>query len=139
MAAIFGGILLVHLALLKEFLYLSFDPRMAATQGYRSGVWNLLFYASLGLAIAMAIKSVGVLLMFAFLVIPAAVGLVVARRLLGVFVVSMATAAVAVFGGIWLSYAYDYPSGPMIVAVLGGLLAIAGAGRLGLRGAGVGG
>lgn len=139
MAAIFGGILLVHLALLKEFLYLSFDPRMAATQGYRSGVWNLLFYASLGLAIAMAIKSVGVLLMFAFLVIPAAVGLVVARRLLGVFVVSMAAAAVAVFGGIWLSYAYDYPSGPMIVAVLGGLLAIAGAGRLGLRAAGVGG
>lgn len=135
MAAIFGGILLVHLALLKEFLYLSFDPRMAATQGYRSGAWNLLFYALLGLAIAMAIKAVGVLLMFAFLVIPAAIGLVVARGVFGAFVVSMLAAAVAVFGGIWVSYAYDYPSGPMVVAVLGGLLAVAGLGRLGVRAA----
>ena len=136
MTAIFGGILLVHLALLKEFLYLSFDSRMAATQGYRAGAWNLLFYALLGLAIAMAIKAVGVLLMFAFLVIPATVGLLVARRVLGVFVASVLTAALAVFGGIWLSYAYDYPSGPMIVAVLGGLLAVAGLSRLGVRAVG---
>lgn len=138
MAALFGGVLVVHLALLKEFLYLSFDPRMAATQGYRAGAWNLLFYALLGLAIALAIRAVGVLLMFAFLVIPAAIGLVLARRLAGVFAVAIAAAAVAVFGGIWLSFEYDYPSGPMVVAALGGLLAVAGVARTALRSVGVG-
>lgn len=129
LAAVFGGILLVHLALAKEFLYLSFDPGMAATQGYRAGAWNLLFYALLGLAIAMAIKSVGVLLMFAFLVIPAATGLVMSRGVAGTFVVAVVAAAASAFLGIWLSYAFDYPSGPMVVATLGGLLALAAAVR----------
>ncbi|MDX1623483.1 MAG: metal ABC transporter permease [Gemmatimonadota bacterium] len=132
-AIVFGAILLVHLLLYKEFLYLSFDPRMAATQGYRAGGWNLLFYALLGLAIALAIKAVGVLLMFAFLVIPAALGLVLVRRMGGVFAVAMAAAAVAVVVGIWLSYRFDFPSGPMIVAVMGGLLALGGTARLAVR------
>lgn len=129
----FGALLLAHLAFFKEFLYLSFDPAMAATQGYRAGWWNLGFYALLGLAIALAIKSVGVLLMFAFLVIPAAIGLAVTRRLAVVFAVAMGSAAIAVFLGIWLSYRYDFPSAPMIVAVMGGLLIAGALGRLAIR------
>lgn len=123
----FAGILAVHAALFKEFLYLSFDPTMATTQGYRAGRWSLTFYLLLGVAIALAIKAIGILLMFAFLVIPAALGLLVARGLRGTFGVAMASAIVAVFLGIWLSFRFDFPSGPMIVAVLGGLL-LAGAG-----------
>jgi ABC-type Mn2+/Zn2+ transport system permease subunit len=130
MAAAFGAILLAHLAFYKEFLYLSFDPAMAATQGYRAGVWNLGFYALLGLAIALAIKSIGVLLMFAFLVMPAATGLVVSRRLVGAIAVAMGSAAASVFIGIWLSYRWDFPSAPMIVAVMAGVLAMSGVFRL---------
>lgn len=130
LAAAFAGLLLAHLVFYKEFLYLSFDPAMAATQGYRAGLWNLGFYALLGLAIALAIKSIGVLLMFAFLVIPASLGLVVARRLAWVFVVAGASAALAVFVGIWLSYLWDFPSAPMIVAVMGGFLALGGVVRI---------
>jgi ABC-type Mn2+/Zn2+ transport system permease subunit len=129
LAIVFGAILAVHLLFYKEFLYLSFDPEMAETQGYRPGRWSFAFYALLGLAIALAIKAIGILLMFAFLVVPAMVGLAVARKLAVAFLVAMTTAAVAVVIGIWLSYEYDYPSGPMIVAALGGLLAIGAAGR----------
>ena len=129
LAASFAGILAVHVALFKEFLYLSFDPMMAATQGYRAGRWNLAFYVLLGVAIALAIKAIGILLMFAFLVIPASLGLIVTRRLGGVIATAMASAALAVFIGIWLSYRYDFPSAPMIIAVMGGLLAVGGAWR----------
>lgn len=122
LGVVFTGILLVHLALFKEFLYLSFDPAMAQTQGYEAGRWNLAFYLLLGLAIALAIKAIGILLMFAFLVIPAALGLVVARGLRGTFAVAIASTAIAVYVGIGLSYQFDFPSGPMIVAVLGALL-----------------
>jgi ABC-type Mn2+/Zn2+ transport system permease subunit len=122
LAVVFIIVFVVHLLFYKEFLYLSFDPQMAETQGYRPGRWSFAFYALLGLAIALAIKAIGILLMFAFLVIPAIVGLTVARRLAAAFAVAMASAAVAVFLGIWLSYEYDFPSGPMIVAALGGLL-----------------
>ena len=129
LALAFAGILIAHVALFKEFLYLSFDPTMAATQGYRAGRWNLAFYVLLGVAVALAIKAIGILLMFAFLVIPASLGLVLTRRLGGVFLVAMASAAVAVYLGIGLSYRYDFPSAPMIIAALGGILAVAAAGK----------
>jgi len=125
LSATFAGILAVHVALFKEFLYLSFDPVMAATQGYRAGRWDLAFYLLLGVGIALAIKAIGILLMFAFLVIPASLGLVLTRRLGGVIAAAMVSAALAVFLGIWLSYRYDFPSAPMIIAVMGGLLAVA--------------
>jgi ABC-type Mn2+/Zn2+ transport system permease subunit len=82
------------------------------------------FYVLLGTAIALAIKAIGILLMFAFLVIPATLGLVLTRRLGGAFGIAMGSAGAAVFVGIWLSYRYDFPSGPMIIAVMGGLLAL---------------
>ncbi|MFN2419862.1 MAG: metal ABC transporter permease [Gemmatimonadota bacterium] len=129
LSVVFLLILAAHILFYKEFLYLSFDPQMAETQGYRPLRWSLAFYALLGLAIALAIKAIGILLMFAFLVIPAMLGLTIARRLGVAFIVAMAGAVVAVFLGIWLSYEYDYPSGPMIVAALGGLLALGVVGR----------
>ena len=70
------------------------------------------------------LTGLGILLMFAFLVIPASLGLVVTRRLGGGFVIAMVSAAAAVYLGIGLSYRYDFPSAPMIIAVLGGLLGI---------------
>lgn len=124
LAGAFAGILAIHLVFFKEFLYLSFDPTMAATQGYRAGRWNLVFYLLLGVAIALAIKAIGILLMFAFLVIPASLGLVSTRRLGAAIGVAMVSSAVAVFVGIWLSYRYDFPSAPMIIAVQGGLLVL---------------
>ena len=96
LAAGFLLLLLVHVSFFKEFLYLSFDPVMAATQGYRAGRWNLAFYVLLGTAIALAIKAIGILLMFAFLVIPASVGLALTRRLVPAIVVAMVAAAAAV-------------------------------------------
>lgn len=133
LAVVFGAVLLVHLALFKEFMYVSFDPAMAATQGYRTDRWNLAFYLLLGLAIALAIKAIGILLMFAFLVVPAALGLLMARGLIGTFAVAVASAALAVFLGIYLSYRFDFPSGPMIVAVLGGLLMLGAGYRFAVR------
>ena len=130
---VFAGILAVHVALFKEFLYLSFDPVMATTQGYRAGRWSLAFYLLLGGAIALAIKAIGILLMFAFLVIPATLGLIVTRRLGAAFALAMLSAAAAVYLGTWLSYRYDFPSAPMIIAALGGLLVIGLAGRAVVR------
>ena len=64
---------------------------MATTQGYRAGRWSLAFYLLLGVAIALAIKAIGILLMFAFLLIPATLGLVVTRRLGASIAVAMSS------------------------------------------------
>ena len=59
LSVVFLLILAAHILFYKEFLYLSFDPQMAETQGYRPLRWSLAFYALLGLAIALAIKAIG--------------------------------------------------------------------------------
>ena len=84
-------------------------------------------------SVALAIKAIGILLMFAFLVIPASLGLALTRRLVPAIAVAMAAAAAAVYVGVWLSYRYDFPSAPMIIAVLGGLLALGVAARAVVR------
>ena len=72
-------VLLVHTAFYKEFLFVSFDRETARAMGYRVTRWNLLLYFSLGLVIAFAIQTAGVLVVFNFLVLPAVTGLLLAR------------------------------------------------------------
>lgn len=133
LAIAFAGILLGVAAFHKELLYVAFDPAMAATQGYRVGGWNLAFYLVLGIAIALAMKAIGILLMFALLVVPAAIGLALTRSVGGALAWAAGSAAASVYVGIYLSYRFDFPPSPMIVVVLGAGLAVAGVARLAAR------
>src|ERR687885_177982 len=65
-------VLLLHAAFYKEFLFVSFDRETARTLGYNVAFWNVLLYLTLGLVIASAMQFAGVMLVFNFLVLPAA-------------------------------------------------------------------
>jgi ABC-type Mn2+/Zn2+ transport system permease subunit len=118
-------VLLVHLLFYKEFLFVSFDRETARTLGYRVGGWNLLLYLTLGLVIAFAMQFAGVMLVFNFLVLPAVTGLLLARRMAGVFLWSMLSAVVAAVIGFTLSVPFDLPTGPAIIVVSGALALLA--------------
>jgi ABC-type Mn2+/Zn2+ transport system permease subunit len=118
-------VLLVHLALYKEFLFVSFDRETARTLGYRVGAWNLLLYLTLGLVIAFAMQFAGVILVFNFLVLPAVTGLLLARGMAGVFAWSAASALVAAVVGFTLSVPFDLPTSPTIICVSGALMLLA--------------
>jgi len=115
-------ILLVHRVFYKEFLFVSFDPETARTLGYRVNRWNLLLYLTIGLVIAFAMQSAGVLLVFDFLVLPAVTGLLVAESMAGTFIVAGASAALATVLGFVLSIPFDLPTGSAIIAASGVLL-----------------
>jgi ABC-type Mn2+/Zn2+ transport system permease subunit len=112
-------VLLAHLIFYKEFLFVSFDPETARTLGFRVTRWNLFLYFTIGLVIAFAIQSAGVLVVFNFLVLPAVTGLLLARSMGGTFLVSGLAAAAAVLGGFVLSIPLDLPTGSAIIAVSG--------------------
>jgi zinc transport system permease protein len=112
-------ILVIHFALSKEFLFVSFDPETAQTLGYRVTRWNLLLYLTIGLMIAFAMQFAGVLLVFNFLVVPAVTGLLLARTIRGAFGYSIGAAVTAAVIGFALSVPLDLPTGPAIVAVSG--------------------
>jgi len=102
----------------KEFLLVSFNPDSARASGVRVGLWNLLLYALLGLAIAFGIRAAGALLTFSYLVLPGLAGVLVARKTWHVPALAIAIAVVGSVAGILLSVRWDLPSGPMIVAAL---------------------
>ena len=114
--AVFTGLALCHLLFMKEFWMVSFDPEMAQTLGLRAWWWNFLFYLSLGVAIALAIRAAGVLLVFSFLVLPPITGLLLSSRKGWVIVFSVVSSLLAAFIGVWLSYTYaEISTGPAIV------------------------
>jgi manganese/iron transport system permease protein len=119
-------IALVHLLLFKEFTLVSFDREYAQTLGYRARSIELLFYLTLGLMIAVAIKVVGTLLVFGYLVLPAVTALKLTRRMNVAFVLAIGAAVVATVAGIYLSAweGSNFPMGPAIVASSAVLLAL---------------
>ncbi len=120
LAAIVG----LHLLCVKPFVFVSFDPETARTLGVRTRLWTMLLYTSLGATIALTIHVVGILVVFALLVIPPICGLLLGRRLPSVFLVSVMVGLAGVVGGLLLSFHADLPSGPAIVAFLGAIVGI---------------
>ena len=72
MGVLAAGALLVMALLFKEFKLLSFDPAFAASLGYPVGKLNLLLTSLIVVAIVIGIQTVGVILMAAMLITPAA-------------------------------------------------------------------
>lgn len=73
------------------------------------------------------------LLVFSFLVVPVAIAFQFTDRI-GVFaVISWIPGALASAGGLWVSFRYDLPTGPVVVCMFGLLLLAAYLLRRGLR------
>jgi zinc transport system permease protein len=119
------GVLVVHTLFFKQFLFVSYDPEMAATLGYRVVGWDLLLYMTFGIVITLAMQSVGVLLVFSYLVLPGVSGLLLGRRLRSVFAWSIATSALGTMLGFVASVAFDLPSGASIIVMMGVLTGVA--------------
>ena len=117
MLCVFLAVGLVHLLFYKQFLFVSFDPEMAQTQGYSRRGWELLFYLALGLTLSVAIQYAGLLAVFSYLVIPAVTGLLVARRMPTAFLVAVGTALASTLAGFCWALRSDLPTSPPIIAV----------------------
>lgn len=119
----------------KELLFVGVDPEAARAMGIPVTALRFLLLTLLAVTIVASVRLVGIVLVSAFLVIPAATGQAVARSLRTMLVLAVASAVGSVVGGLWLSWTWDLPSGATIVLVAAGLFFVGMlAGRL--RGAG---
>ena len=125
---------LFHFVLRRRFLTISFHPEQAEQAGWKVKWWDFWFYLSFGVVITFSVPVGGVLMVFTFLVVPAAIAFLFTRDLRKLAYIAWGSGALASFLGLWLSYKYDLPTGPLIVCMYGVLLAAAGA----LRKLGVG-
>lgn len=100
---------------LRAQVLLTLDEAMAKAQGVAVRSHRTWFIVLLSLAVAIAIKAVGVLLVNAFLVIPAATAKLLSQRFAAFVLLSTIVGALSAVLGILLSAALNLASGPSIV------------------------
>jgi zinc/manganese transport system permease protein len=129
LAAVYLVIGTFHWVLRRRFLTISFQPETALAHGWSIRWWDFLFYLSFGIVITFSVPIAGVLLVFSFLVVPAAIAFQFTRRYGPLAIVSWLAGAAASAAGLLVSFRYDLPTGPMVVVMFGLLLLVAGAAR----------
>jgi zinc/manganese transport system permease protein len=95
--------------------------------------WDFFFYATFGLVVTSSVALAGVLLVFSFLIIPAAIGMLYAQSVARQLAIGWAAGSATSLAGLAVSYAWDLPTGAAMVCVFGAALAIAGLVRIKAR------
>ena len=127
---VFVAVGVVHFALRKNFLLISFDRDAAYARGLRVRWWDFLFYATFGLVVTIFVRVAGVLLVFSYLIVPAVCGVTLARRISARLLIGWAISFIGGIAGLFVSFWWDFPSGAAIVCTFGALLVLVALARL---------
>jgi len=109
----------------KPLLRISEDYNDAFSRGMKVVLWDFLFYALVGFVIVVAVRIAGVVVVFAFLIIPATTSALFSSRWGTRMLVAWSVAVIASIGGLLFGYYLDFSFGPAIALFLGGELTIA--------------
>jgi len=120
-----GGVLLLIGLLYKEFLVLSFDPVLARTLRLPVRALDNLMLVMIAVTIVVSLQTVGVALMVAMLVTPAAAASLLTRRLPAMMALSALIGACSGVAGLYVSYHWSVASGAAIVLVCTATFALA--------------
>lgn len=125
MSVLAAAALLVLVIAWKEFKLLSFDPEFAASLGLPVKRLDALLTLLLVVAIVIGLQTVGVVLMSAMIVAPAAAARQWSRRLMPMVVIAAAIGVVSgVAGAVTSSLTPRLPTGPTIVLMLSAVVAV---------------
>src|SRR5262245_50596088 len=91
-----------------------------------SWLWEFVFYATFGVVVTSSVALAGVLLVFSFLIMPAAVGVLLADGFVRPLGIGWLVGTLASAAGLAASYAFDLPTGATMVCGFGAMLALAG-------------
>jgi zinc/manganese transport system permease protein len=105
-----------------RFLLITTNSEEAYRRGWRVRWWDFLFYFSFGVMITFSVEIGGILMVFAYLVIPACVAILLHARMRSRLVIGWLVGVVGSGLGLVGSYYFDLPTGPAVVVVLGLIL-----------------
>lgn len=124
--ALLGTVAMLTVMLLwKEFKLFSFDPEFAASLGFPTRLLDVILTGLIVIAIVIGLQTVGVVLMSAMIVAPAAAARQWTERLHIMVLLSGAFGAlVGLLGAITSSLVQRLPTGPTIVLFLGAIVLV---------------
>lgn len=120
-----GTALVITLLLWSRLAYAIFDSELAAVSGVPVAALEYLLLGQTAVVIVVAVKTVGVVLVSSFLIIPAAAGRLVGTTLARATVLAVVFGAAGAFVGLIASYHLDVPTGATIILTHCALFAIA--------------
>jgi len=112
---VYAALIVFHWLFRRRFTRLTDEP--GAERSPR--LWDFLFFATQGVITVLIVPVAGVLLAYAFLMIPAAVALLFTRHWAKALALGWGAGFVACLLGLSSSYCLNWPYGPTIVLALG--------------------
>ncbi|WP_426385811.1 metal ABC transporter permease [Latilactobacillus curvatus] len=123
-AIVLGLVILFVSFFYKELLITSFDETYAKTYGLKTQVLHYGLMLVLTLVTVSALQTVGIILVVAMLITPAATAFLWTDRLVTMLFLSAGIGAVSAISGLYFSYTLNWASGPAIVLMAAVLSAI---------------
>lgn len=116
---IYSAIGIFHFIFRKKFLLISQDADRARREGVSVVFWDFLFYMTFGFVVTSSVKIAGVLLVFSYLIVPAACAMLlingISRRLVLGWIIGFLVSIL----GLFVSAKWDLPTGAAVVACFG--------------------
>ena len=113
-------LLSVVVTMLFSFSYnnlfaVTFDENFARAAGVRAGIWNALLAMLASVTIVLGMRIMGAILISSLIIFPPLSAMRLCGSFKGVTLLSALSSIVCFVVGLFLSYALDLPSGPVIV------------------------
>ncbi|MFH1734208.1 MAG: metal ABC transporter permease [bacterium] len=110
-------ILLFQWIAYNRLLLVAINSPLAHSKGIRTGLWEMIYGILLALLVMVSLKAVGLLLVTALLVVPAATGRNLARTASGLFWWSVLVAVIASVSGLYLSFIWGSATGATVILI----------------------
>ena len=109
----------IHWTIRRPLLEISLDPEVAASKGRWVRWWDFVFYASFGFVVTSSVQIAGVLLVFSYLIVPAAIAALLARSVSARLALGWGLGFVVSILGLVASATWDLPTGATVVTTFG--------------------
>ncbi|HVP58358.1 MAG TPA: metal ABC transporter permease [bacterium] len=119
-----ASIVTLVLVFFKPLVCASFDEELARTSGVPVAFLNYLLLVLISLAIVASMKLVGIILVSALLVLPAATAYQLAQTYRKIIMLALASGVLSLLTGLVVSYRFNVPSGATIVLCACGIFAL---------------
>lgn len=119
MAVLYSVIGLLHWRFHSVFNLISTDYAGALKQGVQVRKWDFLFYLTFGIVVTSSVDIAGVLLVFSYLIVPAASAILFTSKFRHKLVIGWCLGLLVSVIGISSSYVFDLPTGAAVIGCFG--------------------
>jgi len=121
---LYGAIGALHYLCRRPLTAVSFHRQHATALPRGAFIWDVVFYVSFAIVVTSSVRIAGVLLVFSYLIVPAALAGVLLSDLRQRLLLAWALGAFLTALGLYASWSWDLPTGPAIVTACGAATAL---------------